>query len=150
MKKFPPPAKIYEAYSAIADQRVHLDENHARVVSSNGSKEYRVTWKDDTYTSNDNATYWQGYAGYPVLAVLMLQGLLSLDREIVPYFGGIDWAQLNAAHKGDYGKAVVEVLGALHDRGIDVGAIEEAVAAVAQQIEELSVTIKRGNDRPPK
>jgi hypothetical protein len=150
MKKFPPHAKIYEAYSAIADHRVHLGEGQARVVSSNGSKEYRVTWKDDTYTSNDNATYWQGYAGYPVLAVLMLQGRLSLDKEIVPYFGGIDWAQLNAAHKGDYGKAVAVVLGALHDRGIDGGAIEEAVAVVAQQIEELPIAIKRGRDRPPK
>ena len=150
MKKLPPSAKIYEAYSAIADHRVHLDEGHARVVSSNGSKEYRVTWKNDTYTSNDNATYWQGYAGYPVLAVLLLQGRLALDRDIMHYFRGIDWTQLNATHKGDYNKAVAIVMRALQDRGIDGEAIEQAIDTVSKQIEGLSIEIKRGGDRPPK
>ena len=74
--KVPPIEKIHEAYSAIADERVALKENEAEVKSSDLSKKYLVTWKDDTYSSNDNASYWQGYIGYPVIAVLMLQGKL--------------------------------------------------------------------------
>ena len=60
MKKMPPIEKIYEAYSAIADNRVVLKENSASVYSSDRSKEYKVTWKEGLYISNDNASYWQG------------------------------------------------------------------------------------------
>ncbi len=80
MEKNPPIEKIYEAYSAIADGRVTLCVGEAAVRSSNGQKEYLVTWDDRVYTSNDSATYWQGYAGYPVIAVLLLQGELPLNR----------------------------------------------------------------------
>ena len=84
MEKLPPIAKVYEAWSAVADGRVklHPDERRATVTSSNGEKEYTVSWDEDgaAYSSNDNATYWQGYAGYPVIAVLMEQGALPLDR----------------------------------------------------------------------
>ena len=31
---------------------------------------------------NDSASYWQGYAGYPVLAVMMKEGRLPYDREL--------------------------------------------------------------------
>ena len=76
MKKLPPIQKILEAYTAIVDNNVNLTENEAKVKSSNGAKTYTVSWENDVYHSNDNATYWQGYAGYPVIAVLMLQGKL--------------------------------------------------------------------------
>ena len=74
MEKLPPVEKIYEAWSAVADGRVAIDEaaRKATVVSSDRTREYTVSWSDDgsVYTSNDNATYWRGYAGYPVIAVM--------------------------------------------------------------------------------
>ena len=84
MEKLPPIAKVYEAWSAVADGRMvlHPNERCATVASSNAQKEYTVTWDeaDAVHSSKDNATYWQGYAGYPVIAVLMEQGALPLDR----------------------------------------------------------------------
>ena len=66
MEKMPPLAKVFEAWSALADGRVSLDgeDRRATVTSSNGLKAYTVAWSEDggTYSSNDNATYWQGYA----------------------------------------------------------------------------------------
>ena len=59
MKKSPPIEKIYEAYSAIADMRITIEDNHAAVSSSDGSREYTVTWTDNTYASDDSATYWR-------------------------------------------------------------------------------------------
>ena len=63
MKKLPPIEKIYEAYSAVADNRVMMptpeeglllgETGEAIVRSSDGSRSYTVTWHDDTYTSND-------------------------------------------------------------------------------------------------
>ena len=45
---------------------------------------------DNTYTLNDNASYWQGYLGYPGIAVLMLQGKLPYDKELAQQFAGVD------------------------------------------------------------
>lgn len=82
MLKLPPIEKIPEAYSAIADNRVVMSEHSALVDSSDYTKRYTVTWDEDVYTANDNASIWQGYAGYPMIAVLMLQGKLSLNIHI--------------------------------------------------------------------
>ena len=112
MRKLPPPEKAAEAYSAIADGRVTLfaAEERAEVISSDGEKKYAVAWRGNVYTSTDNATRWQGYAGYPVLAVLMLQGRLPLDREVAALFSGINWTELNRKHRRDYAAALDAVV----------------------------------------
>ena len=82
MKKMPPIEKIHEAYSAIVDGRVNLQDGIAKVLSSDRKKEYTVTWEENVYSSNDNATYWQGYAGYPIIAVLLLTGKLPFNQVV--------------------------------------------------------------------
>src|SRR5271156_4892647 len=79
--KMPPPIKVYEALGAIGDGRIRaLDSGAApngwEVVSSDGTKTYRVDISADgrEISSNDNASYWQGYLGYPAIAVLMARG----------------------------------------------------------------------------
>ena len=144
MKKLPPLEKIYEAYSAIADGRVALEESAARVHSSDGTKEYVVTWDGDVYTSTDSATYWQGYAGYPVLAVLMLQGRLPLDRELAGRFAGIDWHALNAKHKRNYAAAAAEAMQA-KDIPADAAGVE--ARRVLAALDALPLTLKRGKQK---
>ncbi len=92
--------------------KLHPDERRATVTSSNGEKEYTVSWDEDgaAYSSNDNATYWQGYAGYPVIAVLMEQGELPLDRAAAEAFAHVDWTDLNERFKHDYAAAVAHVV----------------------------------------
>lgn len=89
--KIPPIEKIHEAYSAVADGRITIKDTEADVLSSDLAKQYLVKWENETYSSNDNASYWKGYLGYPIIAVLMLQGKLSLDKEIAENFKGINW-----------------------------------------------------------
>lgn len=150
MNKMPPIEKIHEAYSAIADNRVIISTDSAKVISSNHGKEYTVTWKDGIYTSNDNASYWGGYAGYPMIAVLMLQGKLKLDRSIAEYFKGVNWTELNAKHKAKYAKAVSEIMDELKSRGIDCDAINKNVNEVYTQIELLDISCKRSSVKPPR
>lgn len=150
MIKLPPIEKIYEAFSAIADNRVTMEENGAKIVSSNYEKEYRVTWDDNVYTSNDNASYWQGYAGYPMIAVLMLQGKLSLNCHIADYFKGINWTELNAKYKGKYAKAVAEIISDLKTNGTDCDLITIEVNKVYKEISKLDISTKRSKIRPPK
>lgn len=150
MNKMPPNEKIYEAFSAIADNRVVMDIDTAKVISSNNAKEYLVTWRDDIYTSNDNASYWGGYAGYPIIAVLILQGKLSLDHTIIKYFKGINWTELNAKYKGKYASAVSEIMDSLAAKGINGTAIDKNVKTVYNQIKLLNITCKRSSLKPPK
>jgi hypothetical protein len=108
--KLPPKEKILEAYSAIADKRITLEDQEAHCLSSDRSKSYVIQWDGNTWASSDNATYWQGYPGYPVLAVLLLQGKLTLDVSLIQEMKGIPWKALNARHKRDYAAAAEEAM----------------------------------------
>lgn len=146
MRKLPPPEKAAEAYSAIADGRVTLfaAEERAEVISSDGEKKYAVAWRGNVYTSTDNATRWQGYAGYPVLAVLMLQGRLPLDREVAALFSGINWTELNRKHRRDYAAALDAVVRA---RNMDAAAVRAAMNQVFERLSALDVEIRRSLGR---
>ncbi|MCI9540371.1 MAG: hypothetical protein HFG39_04815 [Lachnospiraceae bacterium] len=148
--KLPPIEKIHEAYSAIADKRVVLKENEAEVSSSDLTKTYMVKWKDEVYSSNDNASYWQGYVGYPIIAVLMLQGKLPLNQEIAMYFQGINWKKINTEYKNKFSEAVSQIMGGLKEKGIDCNKIEEEIQKVYQEIGRLTIQTKRSSIRPPK
>lgn len=148
--KLPPIEKIHEAYSAIADKRVVLKENEAEVSSSDLTKTYLVKWKDEVYSSNDNASYWQGYVGYPIIAVLMLQGKLPLNQEIAMYFQGINWKKINTEYKNKFSEAVSQIMGGLKEKGIDCNKIEEEIQKVYQEIGRLTIQTKRSSIRPPK
>lgn len=149
MKKLPPIEKIYEAYSAIADNRVVLMEEWASVFSSNRTKEYTVIWKEGIYTSNDNASYWQGYAGYPMIAVFMLQEKLFLNLDVANYFKGINWTELNLKYKAKYATAVAEIMESLLEKGADYDEITSEVKRVYSQLEMLDIVCKRSSIRPP-
>jgi hypothetical protein len=151
--KMPPKAKIYEALSAIADGRVRLKgDEKAEVVSSDGTKTYLVEWSEDVkgITSNDNASYWQGYMGYPILAVLMILGRLDFKQQVADLFSGIPWKQINKQFRNDYDKAVEFVLGDLEAEGIAREAIVPEVDRIMAQVERLELEKLPRRGRPPK
>ena len=147
--KMPPIEKVHEAYGALADGRVRMEGGSAAVTSSEGTKQYSVIWEGDTYSSNDNASYWQGYMGYPVIAVLMIQGRVPYDAETAAHFKGINWKALNTAHKNKYAKAVAGVMEELREKGVDCEAIEREVRKVYTALKSLDIQYKRGK-KPPK
>ena len=147
MKKFPPIEKILEAYTAIADNHVKLENDQALVTSSNETKTYTVTFHDNTYTSNDNASYWQGYLGYPGIVVLMLQGKLPYDKELAQQFAGVDWNKINQEYKRNYAQAADAVMTA---KGIGKKKAETKLHHVYDTLKQLPINVKRGSLRPPK
>lgn len=147
LDKLPPIEKIYEAYSAIADDRIILHADHAIVLSSDRSKAYTVAWDGSTYTSNDNATYWQGYAGYPVIGVLMKQGNLPLDMSIASHFIGINWTELNKTFKRDYAKAAQAVLDSLSCSNDEKEQVRTALHDTYEAVKLLDIKVKRGAPR---
>jgi hypothetical protein len=152
--KNPPKAKIYEALSAIADGRVKLQEGQsAEVASSNRSKTYSVAWSEglSAFTSNDNASYWQGYMGYPIIAVLMLLGKVDFSPEVAELLARTPWKQLNKRFRNDYAKAVESVLNDLE--ATRSGARQMVIVEVDRimaQIEALELEKLPRRRRPPK
>lgn len=140
MKKMPPIEKVYEAWTAIADGRVALHDDYAIVSSSDGSKEYTVRFSGDRYSSDDNATYWQGYPGYPVLAVLMLQGKLPFDKTEAEQWKGVEWKVVNTKFKNKYAEAVKAVAA---ERHIDLTTSQKEAQFVMEKIHNLDIEIKR-------
>jgi hypothetical protein len=145
----PPIEKIYEAYSAVADGRVTMSDSSATVSSSDYKKTYTIEWSEDAYSSNDNASCWQGYMGYPLIAVLMLKGRLDYDKTVAACFKGVNWKELNTAYKNQYGKAADAVLERLAHEGNDAAKIKQDAESVYEQIKRLNIKRRRGKTRPP-
>ena len=140
MKKFPPIEKIYEAWTALADNRVNLHDGYADVSSSNGEKAYVVRFSGNQYSSDDNATFWRGYPGYPVIAVLMLQGKLPYDVSEAELWKNINWTQINKKYRNNYAEAVAEIA---KERNINMENSSAAAEKVMEALNDLPLEIKR-------
>ncbi|MBQ6490168.1 MAG: hypothetical protein IJI75_13210 [Solobacterium sp.] len=143
LKKLPPVEKAYEAFSAIGDGRVEMHEEYAVIRSSDASRQYTVEWDGNKYMSDDSATFWQGYPGYPVIAVLMLQGRLPMDEDVCRKMKGIAWKTINDAHKRNYSAALDEVMNDLETRGTDTSDIRKLADNVNEQLALLDIETGR-------
>jgi hypothetical protein len=96
----PPRIKVLEAASAVAAGRVRKVGSSAYLVtSSDGSRVYRVyvDLARGVAYSDDNGTRLRGYIGYPILAVLMKEGVLPYDERIGRALSDVPWRRLNEA-----------------------------------------------------
>jgi hypothetical protein len=151
--KVPPKAKIYEALTAVADGRVKLKgDETAEVLSSDGTKTYIVEWSADLrqITSNDNASYWQGYIGYPIIAVLMVLGKLDFHGRVAQALSGIAWKQMNRRFRNDYDKAVESVVLNLDVEPGLCQSVTSEVDKIFMQLETLDLESLPRRRRPPK
>jgi len=147
----PPRIKIYEALGAIADGRVSLTEGGATVTSSSGNKSYRVTFDPATneIQSNDNASFWTGYLGYPAVAYLLLSGRLSYDPHLAEPLAGIPWKDVNTRFKNDYGKTEQYVREHLAGQGASVDAAERHADTIRDTLAGLALVKGKASARPP-
>ncbi len=148
--KMPPLIKVYEALGAVADSRVRiLGERHAAVVSSEGDKTYAVEIAEREVSANDNASYWQGYLGYPGIAVMITRGLIHADRDAINALGGIPWKELNRRLRNDYARTIAEVDSKLKERGIDAARVKGECEAIIAALRAYA-PIQGARRRPPR
>jgi hypothetical protein len=148
--KMPPIIKIYEALGALGDGRVKVDDaTHARVRSSDGTKTYAVETSGDLreVSSNDNASYWQGYLGYPAIAVMLARGFAEPPPEAVAALTGIPWKELNRAFRNDYAKTLSEVERRIAKSGGNPESVRAACDATLAALSKLKPS--RGVRRRP-
>ena len=145
MEKLAPVEKVFEAFTALDSGRVEILHNEdssgeASVWSSDHAKRYTVRWDGSLVYSDDNSTYWRGYAGYPVIAVLMKRGVIKYDADVASEFSGVNWKELNTRYRNDYAKAVAEVI---NQRHINPSRAYDAAAHVMKQLADLPIEITR-------
>lgn len=154
--KIPPPIKIYEAFGAIGDGRVRALEaqdgaSRWEVVSSDGTKAYMVELSSDgrEISSNDNASYWQGYLGYPGIAALLACGRLTVSAASSRALSGIPWRKINRHFKNDYERTLDEVARVIEERGGEVRAVRTEVHGILEALERLGLA-RGARRRPPR
>ncbi len=150
--KMPPLIKVYEAIGAIGDGRVKIvDERRAMVGSSDGSKAYSVEWSLDTreISANDNASYWQGYLGYPAIATMIARGVLNIRAETAETLRGIPWKELNRRFHNDYTRTLTAVDEHLERRGIDPVDIREQCIVLLEMVSAYA-PVRGARRRPPR
>jgi hypothetical protein len=139
--KIPPRIKILEALGSIADKRIIvLDEKRAKVISSEKNKEYFVylDLEKNVVFSNDNGTKLKGYIGYPIIAFLMIKGILPFDERIANALYQIPWKRLNEKYK-NYSIVEKIVKDIAKKRGIETNFLENFVEEVMKKISNLSL-----------
>jgi hypothetical protein len=148
--KMPPLIKVYEAMGALGDGRVRLqDGGRAQVTSSEGDKTYAVEISADNreISSNDNASYWQGYLGYPAIAVLLARGFYRPPANVIDALGGVPWKELNRRFRNDYDKTLEAVSKTVEENGHDPDAVRIEAEALMEAVRKLAPV--RGHRRRP-
>jgi hypothetical protein len=148
--EIPPIAKAYEALGAIGDGRVRIsDGTHAVVTSSSGGKNYQVETSADgrEISSNDNASYWQGYLGYPAIAALIKRGLYRAPANVTDALAGIPWHEINRRNRNNYAKTLAEVDKLIEENGHDPDAVRSEAEALLEWLKKLKP--RRGTRRRP-
>ncbi len=145
-------SKVYEALTAIADGRVIVDGNTAKVYSSSRGKYYDVVYDpaSDCIGSNDNTAYFTGAMSYPMIAYFMLVGRVAYDVSVAQMLKGIPWKDINQKYKNNYNAAIQQVLAQLSGQGTDTTKITAEVERIYTVVSELRIRKFTTKKRPPR
>ncbi len=141
--RLPPKIKVLEAAASLADGRVKvLNDKEALVKSSDGSREYHVYLDVERREacSTDNGTVYRRYIGYPIIALLMIKGVLPYDEKVGNALKGINWRELNERYK-KYSIVEEEVKKIALSRGVSPSYIDKFKESVYSLI-KLKVRLK--------
>ncbi|HAM37712.1 TPA: hypothetical protein DCP42_03295 [Patescibacteria group bacterium] len=144
---------VYEALSAIADERITLNENRdgAKCISTSKGKFYTISYDSQTKSimSNDNMAYYNSRISYPMIAFLMLNGEIEYGYWILNDLKGIYWKQINQKFKNDFMKAVDFVLVDLDKQGKDIELIKKEIERIYKQVRNLKLEMLGEKTFPP-
>ena len=146
----PPIIKIYEALGAIADNRIEISGNTAKVYSSSKNKFYNVTYDQESQSimANDNGSYWKGYLGYPSIAFLFKIGMLEFQPDLADLLKNIQWKDVNQKFKNDFDKTLQYTESSLSPE--DKENLTSYTQNISKEISKLSLNLLGIKTVPPK
>ena len=148
--KLPPRAKVFEAFTAVADGRVRLTgPGSATVVSSGGDKTYDVEWSDDGRTVSPTTTPRTGRvtSATPSSPSSWRAASCTPARTPSPPWPASPGTSSTQRYKRDYDAAVAHVLGELPDG--DAVDVEREVDRVLADLAALDLQRGGRGRRPP-
>lgn len=152
--KMPHINKIYEALSAIADERITLeqDKKSAKVYSTSGNKFYTVKYDKETSAimSDDNSAYYTDTLSYPMIAMLMLLSEIQYNTDLLPFLKNIKWKDINQKFNNDYDKSTDFVLNNLSADGVDVIWIKSEIEKIYDFVCSLKLSFLGEKSLPSK
>jgi len=137
--KLPPRVKVLEALGSIADGRVRvINDSEAEVTSSTGDRVYKVLidLKSNKVFSNDNGTYYRNYVGYPIIAFLMVKGVLPYDDKLANALKGINWRKINEIYK-NYSLVENYIKDLLKSKNFSTESVDEFINEVLTKLKSL-------------
>jgi hypothetical protein len=140
--KLPPRIKVLEAIGCIGDERIVIkDENRAVVYSSEGKRAYLVVFNPDKNKiySDDNASKFHHYIGYPIIAFFMKNGIINYDKKLAETLKGINWHKLNLDFKRDYPKVESYVKELCEKKGMKKDFVDREIERTMKKLEELKL-----------
>lgn len=145
----PPIEKVIEALGALADGRILMDGDTARVASSSRGKYYDITYDPITKAMmvNDNLSYYKGMLGYPGVAYLLMTGVLTYDPRVLPLVRDIPWKDLNTKFKGNFRKTLETVLEKLSAEEGDF--LQDEAGRIYEDLKKLQVPVLGERVKPP-
>ncbi len=147
-----PIIKLYEALGSLADGRLEVSNNTAKVYSSSGNKYYDVVYDPaaNAITANDNGSYWVGYLGYPSIALLLDKGVVNYDRDLPEYFKGFAWKDINQKFKNDFGKTQDFIDAQIEEKhGISREKLHATLDDILRELTELKLKKLATTQKPP-
>jgi|GEM_PF-646762 len=145
-------SKIYEAVSAIADDRVLLvSENESHCTSTSRGKYYTTTYDPETNSimSNDNTAYYTLNMSYPMIALLMLKDVIPYDPSLLEPLKNIPWKDINQQYKDDYDLGLDHYFKQLMPKNVSEAEIKSKIQTIYQYTYSLQLNYLGKKIKPP-
>lgn len=143
--------KVYEALTALADDRVLVTKTQtdllwietitATVQTSSRDKSYTVTYQPSQYLimSNDNSAYRNKEISYPMIALMIVIWQLPREDQQINKLANIHRKAINQQYDNDRDKSTWHVLQQLNSQGIDLESLQTYAQHLHSLIQSLSL-----------
>ena len=133
----------------MADGRIEVKGNTAKVYSSSGNKFYDVTYDAEAKAimTNDNGSYWKGYLGYPAVTYLLKIGVLEYKEDLANLLKEIKWKDINQKFKNDFDKTLAHIEESLDETQRET--LSEYTRDIEKKILELDLDLFGPKQEPP-
>ena len=144
-RKLPPKIKIIEALSAVADNRILVEDLLSKewkcYSASSPWKVYKVLYseKENTISSNDSWSTNQWFLWYPAIAFLLKIWKIKYDDSILKMVKEINRVNIKEKVRKDYESSYRLILWNLHMQWYNVDYFISQVDNICNQISELKL-----------
>ena len=142
-RKLPPKVKVIEALSAVADERIIIEDLLSKEWKCNSSstpwKSYKILYneKENTISSNDSLSINQWFLWYPAIAFLIKIWKIKYDERILEMMENINRIDIKEKVRKDYESMFRLVLWNLHMQWFNVDYFISQIENIYNQISEL-------------